>query len=159
MKYDIKELKANWDKYPNIRIGYEVGEAGWAKQLPDGNVMLANEPFAEGIHFMDVVKVKPGDHLDMVGTLVWRPYDIQTYIKYEAKTDEEAKTVYSQIHKALSDRDLPVEGFTIGFCAVSHTDDSDIEAILKDSGMDMDLLQFQSKKRTIKEENLKNILE
>jgi hypothetical protein len=143
--YSIEWLRDQFDDDRLISIRYGEGETGWALDLGNGRACIANSPVEDGLHYMDVVELGPPGWCSRptIKRVIWRAYEHRTAVRYPSDTKDEAKCWYKQLFHACCDNELAIEGYISGLCMVSHHEDTDLEAVFRDAGIDVDQLSLE----------------
>lgn len=64
------------------RVRYDIGETGWALDLGNGLVQIANLPMTDKLRYKDICTTKDDDGWRCVDEVVHREYPNQTHLWY-----------------------------------------------------------------------------
>lgn len=149
MSKEHYEFEAIWDEVVDkpkqdkmISIQFGPGEGGWAYQLSPDRAVIMNTPLEARLAFMDVVVLEqpPGGGRPSAGEVVWRGFPCKTGILYEPVTQERYKAIFDA---CLAQR-MIVEGMVPGRAIVDHQEGVDVEAVLREAGVDLEGISLQA---------------
>jgi hypothetical protein len=139
--FDYQEIFAKWETYPAVRIYYHAyDESGWARQLDDSHVCLANVPCSGGLMYRDIVTLERHEpDLPRLAQVVQRYYRWQwsvAYLEEDASTDPDAvQAAYTALRLACEAVGCAVEGAYVGLAIVNAPADVDLRAFLEPLGL------------------------
>jgi len=129
----------------SIRVEYEPGETGWADDLEDGRVRIANIPYRDGLNIGDVVLLDASSEMKgrrVVASVISRKYVGKTCIEYPAPFRPNWKKLYEAYEAA----GCMAEGILEGKALVAHQADQDPVQIAKDVGIEVTKPESQPEK-------------
>jgi hypothetical protein len=138
MQMTVAEIRKEWEDWKSVRVYFDEGESGWAKLMPDGkHCVIANIPLGGPFALMDIVEFRGPSK--MPGGIIQKTFSHVAGLDYRGAGDKDAmREAWTKIKDAMEGQEThwcPVEGYLLGMCGVSYTDNEDLQKILDDAGL------------------------
>lgn len=144
--FHYQEILNRWQDYPLIKMAYSEEETGWARQLDDTHVCLANVPGSGGLMFYDIVTLdRDGPGLPRIAQVVQHYYRWQWCVAYVAHADVgdtlALDAAYATLYDTCVEADCAIAGGPHpGQAIVNAPEDVDLRALLEPLGLVGDAL-------------------
>lgn len=119
-----------------VKVRYAADESGWAIELDEGKVELANLPMA-AMNIGDVVMIESGkESRPMVLTILARKWDAKSVIRYPAPHAPNYLRLRELFQVA---RGWPTEGMVPGLLMLAHPSNANLAALANEAGFQIDV--------------------